>query len=216
VGRRERRPIPGFVQTAPCHSREPRGHPGSARLLAVAGLENVWICAQDLQLIRADRIISLLVPIAAGYGAASPDDQTPHQAVCAEIEGGTGSERLTRVKLADCGTSPAGHLLADLAAALGLAAAATPDEGCVFVFVRGGRTARHRPAVPWPSRDHRLPRPREHGRRAAGRRQPRVTRPIPAAGCVLGWSCPFLGAKWEPRSAVGCGQKLSDAVTVAV
>jgi hypothetical protein len=40
----------------------------------------------DLQLIRADRIISLLVPIAAGYGAASPDDQALHQAVRAEIE----------------------------------------------------------------------------------------------------------------------------------
>jgi hypothetical protein len=42
--------------------------------------------------------------------------------VCAEIDGGTGGERFTRVKLAD------------LAAALGSAAAATPDEGCVFVF----------------------------------------------------------------------------------
>jgi hypothetical protein len=73
-------------------------------------------------------------PIAAGYGAVSPDDQALHQAVCAEIEGGTGNEMLTRVKLADCGTSPAGQLLADLAAALGSAAAATPDEGCVFVF----------------------------------------------------------------------------------
>src|ERR1022692_2273580 len=31
----------------------------------VPGLQNVWVCAQDLQLIRADRIISLLVPIAA-------------------------------------------------------------------------------------------------------------------------------------------------------
>jgi hypothetical protein len=88
-----------------------------------------------------------------------------------------------------------------------------PPQGS---FPRPGRRAQHRPAVPWPSRDHRSPRPREHGRRAAGRRQPRVTRPVPAAGCVLSWSCPFLGAKWEPRSAVGCGQKLSDAVTVAV
>jgi hypothetical protein len=39
---------------------------------------------------RADRIISLLVPIATGYGAASPDDQALHTAVCAEVEGGTG------------------------------------------------------------------------------------------------------------------------------
>jgi len=122
----------------------------------MAGLENVWICALDLQLIRADRIISLLVPIAAGYGAASPDDQAPHQAVCAEIEGGTGSERLMRVKLADCGTSPAGQLRAGLAAAVGSAAMATADEGCVFVFaeqdvagVTRWATARQLPAA-WP------------------------------------------------------------------
>ena len=140
----------------PTSLSEPRGHPGSARLLIVAGLANVWICALDLQLIRADRIISLLVPIAAGHGAASPDDQAPHQAVCAEIEGGTGSERPTQVKLADCGTSPAGQLLADLAVALGSAAAATPDEGCVFVFaeqdpagVTRWATARQLPTA-WP------------------------------------------------------------------
>jgi len=66
------------------------------------GLRNVWVCALDLQLIRADRIISLLVPVATGYGAASPDEQALHRAVCAEIEGGTGGETLTRVKLADC------------------------------------------------------------------------------------------------------------------
>ena len=106
------------------------------------GLQNVWVCAQDLQLIRADRIISLLVPIAAGYGAASPDDGSLQKAVCAEIEGGTGGDALTRVKLADCGKSPAGELLASLASALGSAAAAGPpaDAGCVFVF------AEHDPA----------------------------------------------------------------------
>jgi len=103
-------------------------------LLAVADLPNVWICAQDLQLIRADRIISLVVPIAAGYGAAAPDDHTLQTAVCAEIEGGSEGETLTRVKLADCGKSPAAQLLAGLAAALGSAAAAGPGECCVFVF----------------------------------------------------------------------------------
>jgi hypothetical protein len=103
-------------------------------LLAVAGLPNVRICAQDLQLIRADKIISLLVPIATGYGAAAPDDHTLQTAVCAEIGGGSGGETLTRVKLADCGKSPAAELLAGLAAALGSATAAGPDEGCSFVF----------------------------------------------------------------------------------
>ena len=100
------------------------------------------MCAHDLQLIRADRIISLLVPISAGYGPASPDDQALHTAVCAETEGGTGGDALTRVKLADCGRSPAGELLAGLASALGSAAAAGPPDGagCMFVF------AEHDPA----------------------------------------------------------------------
>jgi hypothetical protein len=102
----------------------PPGCVVSARLLAVACLRNVWVCARDLQLIRADRIISLLVPVATGYGAASPDDHALHRAVSAEIEGGTGGETLTWVELADCGKSPAAELLASLAAALGTAAAA--------------------------------------------------------------------------------------------
>ena len=108
----------------------------------MAGLQDVWVCAHDLQLIRADRIISLLVPISAGYGPASPDDQALHTAVCAETEGGTGGDALTRVKLADCGRSPAGELLAGLASALGSAAAAGPPDGagCMFVF------AEHDPA----------------------------------------------------------------------
>ena len=100
----------------------------------MTGLQNVWLYAQDLQLIRADRIVSLPVPIATGYGAASPADQALQTAVCAEIEGGTGGETLTRVKLADCGKSPAGQLLADLASVLGSAPAADSDGGCVFVF----------------------------------------------------------------------------------
>ena len=102
----------------------------------MAGLQNVWVCAQDLQLIRADRIISLLVPISAGYGAASPHDQALQKAVCAEVESGTGSDGLTRVKLAECGRSPAGELLAGLASTLGSAATADPatGAGCVFVF----------------------------------------------------------------------------------
>ena len=71
-----------------------------------------------------------------------PDDSSLQEAVCAEIEGGTGGDALTRVKLADCGKSPAGELLAGLASALGSAAAAGPaaDAGCVFVF------AEHDPA----------------------------------------------------------------------
>lgn len=104
----------------------------------MAGLQNVWVCAQDLQLIRADRIISLLSPIASGYGAAAPDDQALQKIVCAEIEGGTGADTFMRVKLADCGKSSAGELLGGLASALG--SAATSGAGCAFVF------AEHDPA----------------------------------------------------------------------
>jgi hypothetical protein len=109
-------------------------------LLAVVGLRNVWICAQDLQLIRADRIVSLLVPIATGYGAASPHDRALQTAVCAEVEGGTGGETLTRVQLADCGKTPAAELLTGLVSALGSAATADSGEGCMFVFAERDRT----------------------------------------------------------------------------
>ena len=102
----------------------------------MAGLQNVWVCAQDLQLVRADRIISLLLPALTGHGAASPGDQHSGKTICAEIAGGTEGDTLTRVKLADCGKSPAAELLEDLASALCFAArGATEERGPVFVFV---------------------------------------------------------------------------------
>jgi hypothetical protein len=102
----------------------------------VAGLQNVWICAQDLQLIRADRIVSLLIPVGSRYGAASPGDSNVDSAICAEIDGGTEGDTISRVKLADCGKSPTGELLVGLARALGSAAEADSAsyDGCVFVF----------------------------------------------------------------------------------
>jgi hypothetical protein len=112
----------------------------------VAGLQNVWICAQDLQLIRADRVVSLLIPLGSGYGAASPGDLDLHRAVCAEIDGGTGGDTVTRVKLADCGSSPAGELLAGLARAFGSARDTEPasDVGCMFVFAEQDAAGRSR------------------------------------------------------------------------
>jgi len=79
-------------------------------LLAVACLQNSWICAQDLQLIRADRVVSLLIRVATGYDTASPNDYALHRTVSAEVEGGAGAESLTRVKLTDCGEPPAAAL----------------------------------------------------------------------------------------------------------
>jgi hypothetical protein len=88
----------------------------------VFGLQNVWVCAQDLQMIRADQIITLLVPLATGYGAASPDDRVSRSALCAEFAAATEGSTLTRVKIADCGVSPPQELLAGLAHALASAA----------------------------------------------------------------------------------------------
>ena len=62
----------------------------NSKVVAVAGLQDTWICALDLRLIRADRIVSLLVPVASGYGATSPGDLSSHstKAIYAEIDGG--------------------------------------------------------------------------------------------------------------------------------
>jgi hypothetical protein len=102
----------------------------------VADSRNVWICAQDLQLIRADRVVSLLIPVGSGYGAASPGDLNLHGAIYAEIDGGTEGDTISRVKLADCGKSPGAELLAGLARALGSArdAESAFDGERLFVF----------------------------------------------------------------------------------
>jgi hypothetical protein len=108
----------------------------------VTRLQDVWVCAADLQLIRADRIVSLLVPIAAGYGAASPADRLSGGAVFAEIDGSAKGDTPTRVKVADCGKSPAGELMAGLAHALG--SAGTAQDNCMFVFANQETTGRTR------------------------------------------------------------------------
>jgi len=129
----------------------------------VAGLESVWICAEDLQLVRADRIVSLLAAIAARLGVASPADMNTAGGVYAEVGVGTAADAISRVKLAECGRSAAGELLAGLAQALSSAAAqAAAHEGCAFVFAEQDTAGRLRwvvatqlPAV-WP-----LSRPRD-------------------------------------------------------
>ncbi len=102
----------------------------------MTGLRDIWICAEDLQLIRADRIVSLLVPFAPGRGAASPGDRPSGGAVFAEVAGGIRGDSLTSVKLSDCGKSPPGELLGALARALAAAAASEPSApgACLFVF----------------------------------------------------------------------------------
>src|SRR5258708_5765805 len=105
--------------TATSHMRPRTGR--GVMCWLVAGLQNVWVCAQGLQLIRADRIVSLLLPALTGHGAASPGDQHAGKTVCAEVDGGTEGDTVTRVKLADCGKSPAAEVLAGLAGTLSTA-----------------------------------------------------------------------------------------------
>ena len=65
-------------------------------MLAALGLHNVWLCALDLQLTRADRIISLLVLVATGYGAASPGDGPCTRRCAQRSRSEPGGESLTR------------------------------------------------------------------------------------------------------------------------
>jgi hypothetical protein len=139
-------PIPAAIRGRQACTGHAVGHREAVPCRLVTDLQNVWICAQDLQLIRADRVISLLIPVGFSYGAASSDDMDLHGAVCAEIDGGTGSDTITRVKLTDCGNSPAGELLAGLARALGSARDTEPasDDGCMFVFAEQDAAGRSR------------------------------------------------------------------------
>jgi hypothetical protein len=63
-------------------------------------------------------------------------DPVSHSAVCAEITGGSDGSTLTRVKIADCGNSPAAELLAGLAHSMASAAGeARPAGGpCLFIY----------------------------------------------------------------------------------
>jgi uncharacterized protein YbdZ (MbtH family) len=76
--------------------------------------------------------------------------------VCAEIEGGTGGESLTRVKLLTAASRRPGELLAGPASVLGSAPTAESDGGCVVVFAKRDQAefscwaiARQLPAA-WP------------------------------------------------------------------
>jgi hypothetical protein len=110
-------------------------------VVPVPRLTDVWICGSDLLLIRADRIVSLVIPVSAVAAAASPDDTDFHRFVYAEVVGGTYGDATTRVKLTDCGKTPAAELLTGLAATL--SSAATTADQCAFIFAEddgdGGR-----------------------------------------------------------------------------
>jgi hypothetical protein len=99
----------------------------------MADLRHVWVRATDLQLVRADRIVSL---IAVGpHGRAErPGERYKRGSlrICAEVEGGTEGDSITRVDLADTDAGQAAAVIEDLAAILATAAGA--GDGCLFVF----------------------------------------------------------------------------------
>jgi hypothetical protein len=115
-------------------------------VLIMADLRHVWVCAKDLQLVRADRIITLVV---AGYhgGAESADGigRTGARGIYAEIEGGTDGDFAQKVRLADADAATAGEMLAQLAGVI--SAAAAHDAAITFVYPERGRDA----AVQWTS-----------------------------------------------------------------
>ena len=92
------------------------------------------------QIVRAAHRLGACPILRHGCGAGL----VPHPAVEAFAErGATGTPEQPLIELADCGKSQAAELLAGLAAALGAAAAADSDEGCVYVFAeqdQGGCT----------------------------------------------------------------------------
>lgn len=102
----------------------------------MARLHDVWLCAQDLQLIRADRVISLLITLGPGYGAEPPGDESSAVGLYAEIVGGLHGDIATGIKLADCDKRGGQALLGQLAQVISMAAQSdgTSGEHCVFVF----------------------------------------------------------------------------------
>jgi len=95
----------------------------------------------DLVLFRADRVVSLVIPVSAVAAAASPNDSDFHRFVYAEVAGGPHGDATSRIKLTDCGTTPAAALLTALTVALSSAACCT--DRCTFIFAEddgdGGR-----------------------------------------------------------------------------
>jgi hypothetical protein len=99
----------------------------------MADLRHVWVRAADLRLVRADRIVSL---IAVGpHGRVErPGERYARGSlhICAEVEGGTEGDSITRVDLADVDAGQAAAVIEDVAGILATAAGA--DDGCQFVF----------------------------------------------------------------------------------
>jgi hypothetical protein len=122
----------------------------------MADLRHVWVCAKDLQLVRADRIISISWPAttAAPRAPTGSAGQAPG-GVYAEIEGGTDGDFAQKVKLAGAGATTAGEMLGQLASVITTAAAQAPVIAFVYPERERGRGVQWTsgPELPddWPS-----------------------------------------------------------------
>ena len=94
----------------------------------MAALQRVWLCAEGVGLVRADRVTCLVL----NDGTVRGDDAEQaheHDVLMAVLDGGA-----AKVVLASCGTSVGWKSLADLAQTIGRAAEAPARAHAVFVF----------------------------------------------------------------------------------
>jgi hypothetical protein len=92
------------------------------------GLANVWVCAENLEVFRADRIISLYVPDASDWEVGADHDQVT---VMAKVTGGRGDDSGQDVTLLRCPKSLGAFFIAELALTLGTT---TDSKETQFVF----------------------------------------------------------------------------------
>ena len=119
---RRRAPAPGPQGTVP----------------RMADLRHVWVRTEDLQIIRADQIVSLAI---IGHHGRAESAGGPHGRgmlrLSADVTGGQEGDSITRVGLIAVDPAEAAAVLGALASAI-TAAAAMVDDGpvtaCVFVW----------------------------------------------------------------------------------
>jgi hypothetical protein len=80
------------------------------------GLANVWVCAENLKVFRADRIVSLYVPDAADWEVGADHAEV---AVMAKVTGDRGDDSAQDITLLKCPKSLGPFFIAELALALG-------------------------------------------------------------------------------------------------
>jgi hypothetical protein len=148
-------------------------------------LADVWVCAEKVELIRADQIISVYVSETTSddgkfdYGPIRPAGLDEAELLlCGEVAGGRDGAASRRVILLRCSGADVMRLMRELTEQLAAAGSAPGDVGkSSYVFPRVQSTARmiswelgEKLPDPWPNipRDqagHRAYRQSQHGRR---------------------------------------------------